>query len=90
MFNSLVANDEGIVKIVEGSVCKVMGTKTVGYRQRWNGAYSGGSLVCPGGTVQSNIRGVLNEEGYKIQVQQGVITVSHEKSLILKRKKCGG
>ena len=33
--------------------------------------------------------GVLDEEGYQIQVQQGIVTVSQEDRVILKDKKCG-
>jgi len=33
---------------------------------------------------------VLDEEGYRIQVQQGVVTVNQGDVVILEREKCGG
>ena len=57
LFNSLVAKEEGIVKMVDGSACEVIGTGTVKVTER-NSACSGGGLVCPGGTIQPNIHKV--------------------------------
>jgi len=56
LFNSLVAKEEEIAKMVDGLTCEVIDPGTVqGYRKRWDSACSGGSLVCPEGTVQSYI-----------------------------------
>jgi len=67
----LVAKEEGTAKMVDGSACKVIDTRTfsVTERERWDDACSRGGSVCPRGTLQSNIIRVLNEEGCRIQVQ---------------------
>ena len=61
-----------------------------GYRKRWDGAYSGGGLVCPRGTIHLISIRVLDEEGCQIQVQKGVVTVSQRNKVIEEREKCGG
>ena len=45
--NSLVAKEEGIVKMVDDSACEVIST----HRKRWDSACSGGGPICLGGTV---------------------------------------
>ena len=91
MFNSLVVKEEGTIKIVDGSTCKVISTGTI-------------NVTCKVETVRaleavwyiSEARcnlifiEVLDEEGYWIQVQQSVITVIQGDRVILEEEKCGG
>jgi len=87
MFKSLVVKVEGIVKIVDGSTCKVIDTGTV-------------NVTCRDGTVRAleavrhfleamSIR-VLDKEECRIKVHQGIVTVSQEDMVILKGEKCEG
>ena len=85
MFNFLVAKEERTVKMVEGSTCEVFGTGTI-------------IVTCRDGTVHvlelvryvSKARynlisiGGLDEEGCRIQVQQGIVTVSQGDRIVLK------
>jgi len=52
-----------------------------GYRKRW---------VCPGGSYNLISIRVLDEEECRIQMQQGIITVSQEDRVILEGEKCRG
>ena len=73
MFNSLVAKEEGIVKMVDGSACEVIDTRTVKVTERnrtvraleavWHVPEARYNLI--------SIR-VLDEERCQIQVQQSV------------------
>ena len=70
MNNSLVAKEEGIVKMVDGSACEVIGTGIAKVTEKdgmvrtlvavWYVSETRYNLI----TVR-----VLNEEGYQIQVQ---------------------
>ena len=52
LFNSLVAKEEEIAKMVDGLTCEVIDSGTVqGYRKRWNGVCFRGGSVCPKGTL---------------------------------------
>ena len=55
LFNSLVAKKEGIVRMVDGSACEVIGTGTVKVTERDGIVCCGGGPVCPEGKLQSNI-----------------------------------
>jgi len=89
--NSLVVQEEEIIKMVDGSNCEVIGSGTVKIIGR-------DGIVCAPEAVRYvpearynliSIR-VLNEEGCQVQVQQGVVTVSQGNKVILKREKLGG
>jgi len=55
LFNSLVAKEEEIVKMLNSSICEVIDTESQDYTKRWDGAYSGGGPIYLGGMLQSNI-----------------------------------
>ena len=67
--NSLVANEEGIVKMVDGSACEVIGTETVKVtgRDRTVHALEAVRYVQEAWYNLISIR-VLDEEGCRIQV----------------------
>jgi len=70
LFNSLVAKEKGIVKIVDSSVCEIIGTGTVKVTER-DGIVCALEAVCYVPKERYNlihIR-VLDKEGYRIQVQ---------------------
>ena len=46
---------KGIIKMVDDSACEFLYWDSQYYRKRWDIACSGGALICPGSTVQSNI-----------------------------------
>ena len=77
MLNSLVVKEQGTVKMVDGSACKVIGTGTVNIIGR-DGAVSALEAVWYVPEARYNIISirVLDEEGCRIQVQQGVVTVN--------------
>ena len=91
VFNSLVAKEEGIMKLVDGSACKVIGSGTV-------------NVTCRDGTVcaleavryvpeaQYNLISIriLDDEGCQIQVQHDIVTASQGDIGILKGEICGG
>ena len=83
--------EEGIVKMVDGSACEVIVTRTVKVTGR-DGTVRALEAVRFAPKAQYNLMfiRVLNEKGYQIQVQQGVITVSQGDRVILKGEKCGG
>jgi len=62
MFNSLVAKEEGTVKIVDDLSCKVIDTGK-SMLQVEMGLWCSGGGLCPRGMIQSNIIRVLDEEG---------------------------
>jgi len=85
MFNSLARKEEGIFKMVDNSTCKVIDTRTV-------------NVTCIDETVHALEAiwyslisiGLLDEKGYRTQVQQGVIMISQGDMIILKGEKCEG
>jgi len=91
LFNSLVAKDEGIVKMINGSTCKVIGTRTVKVIER-DGTMRALEAVryVPEACYNLISKRVLDEEGCRIQMQQGVVTVSQRDRVILEGEKCEG
>ena len=91
LFNSLIAKEEGIVKMVDGSACEVINTGAVKVTERDETvrALKAVRYVPEARYNLISIR-VFDEEGYRIQVQQGVITASQGDRVILKGEKCGG
>jgi len=91
LFNFLVANKEGIIKMVDGSACKVIGTMTIKVTER-DGIVRALEVVWYVLEARYNLIfiGVLDENGCRIQVQQGDVTVSQEDRIILEGEKCGG
>jgi hypothetical protein len=90
MFTSFVA-EEGTVRMVDGSTCRVMGTGTVKIKGK-DGTVRALAKVRYVPEARCNLisMGVLDEEGCRIQVQQGVVTVSHGSKVILEGEKCDG
>ena len=70
MFNSFVAKEEGIVKIVDSSACEVIGAGTVMVTGR-DGTVCALEAVWYVPKARYNLISirVLDEEGYRIQVQ---------------------
>ena len=77
--------------MVDDSVYKVIGIGTV-YVTGRNGTVHALEAVryVPESRYNLIFIRVLNEKGYQIQVQQGVITVSQGDRVILEGEKCGG
>ena len=77
--------------MVDGSACEVISTETVKVTGR-DGTLRTLEAVWYVSEARYNlifIR-VLDEEGYQIQVQQGIVTVSQGDRVILKGEKYGG
>ena len=91
LFNLLVAKEEGIVKMVNGSTCEVIGTGTVKIteRDKMVRALEAVQYVSEARYNLISIR-VLDEEGCRIQVQQGVVTISQVDRVIFEEEKFGG
>ena len=89
LFNSLVVKEEGIVKMVDGSTCEVIGTGTVKVTERDGAvrALEAVRYISEACYNQIFIR-VLNKKGYRIQVQQDVVTVNQGDGVILEGEKC--
>jgi len=70
LFNSLVAKEEGTVKIVDGSTCKIIDTGTIKVTKR-DGTMRALEAVWYVPEARYNLIsiGVLDEEGCRIQVQ---------------------
>ena len=77
--NSLVAKEEWIVKIVDGSTCEVIGTKTIKVTET-DGMMRALETVryVPEARYNVIFIRVLDEEGCRIQVQQGITTSAKE------------
>ena len=77
--------------MVDSSACEVISTRTVKVTRR-DGIVHALEAVRYVREAQYNLISirVLDEEGYHIQVQQGVVTVSQGNKVILKREKLGG
>ena len=90
MFNSLVAKEEGTVKMVDGSACEIISTGTINItcRDEMVRALEAVRHVLEARYNLISI-GVLDEEGCRIQVLQGVITVSKGDRIILEGEKHG-
>jgi len=86
MSNSLVAKEEEIVKMVDGSACKVI---KITCR---NGRCVLLEVVMYVPEARYNFISikVLDKEGCRIKVQQDVITISQGDKVILYGEKCGG
>ena len=91
LFNSLVANEEGIVKMVDGSACEVIGTGTVKVTER-DGTVRALETVMYVSEARYKLISirVLDKEGCLIKVQQGIVTVSQGDRVILEGEKCEG
>jgi len=91
MFNSLVANEEETVKMVNGSTCEIIGTKIINVTYR-DGTVHALKAVWYVSEVWYNLIfiGVLDKEGCLIQMQQGIAKISYRDMVILKGEKCGG
>ena len=91
MFNSLISKEEGTVKMVDGSTCKVIGTGTVKITGR-DGTVCALEAVryVPEAWYNLIFIRVLDEEGCRIQMQQDVVTVSQRGRVILEGEKCEG
>ena len=87
----MAAKKEETVKMVNGLACKVIDTGTVKVTER-DGTVRAleGVRYVPESRYNLISIGVLDEERCLIQVQQGVIIVSQEDRIILKREKCEG
>ena len=78
LFNSLVAKEEGIVKMADGSACEVIGTGTVKViEDRTVRALEVVWYVLEARYNLISIR-VLDKEGCRIQLQQGVAQSAKE------------
>jgi len=77
LFNSLVAKEKGIVKMVNGLACEVIGTGTIKVTER-DGTVSVLEAIRYVPETRYNIIStrVLDEKGCQIHVQQGIIIVS--------------
>ena len=77
--------------MVDGSVCKVIGTAIVKVTEK-DGTVHALEAVWYVPEARYNLIAikVLDEEGYQIQVQQGIVTVSKGDRIILEGKKCRG
>ena len=75
--NSLVAKEEGIIKMVDVSTCEVIGTGTVKVTER-DGTMCALKAVRYVSEARHNLISirVLDEKGCRIEGQQGVVTVS--------------
>jgi len=82
--NSLIVKEEGIVKVVDGSACEVIGTGTIKVTGR-DGTMRALEAVRYILEARYNLISIrmLDEEGCWIQVQQGVITASQGDRVIL-------
>jgi len=69
LFNSLIVKKEGIVKMVDGSACEVIGTRAIKVKEndRMVHALEAIQYVLQARYSLISIR-MLNEEGYQIQV----------------------
>ena len=85
----MVANEEGIIKMVDSSTCEVIGTVTVNVtgRDRTMRTLEAFQYFSE---IQYNLISLwmLNSEGCQVQVQLVVVTVSEEDRVILKGEKC--
>jgi len=90
MFNSLVVKEEGTIKMVDGSACEVISTRTVNVIKR-DGTMRALEVVRYVSDVRYNLISIemLDEEECRIQVQQDIITVSQGDGGILKGEKYG-
>ena len=70
MFNSLVAKEEGTVKMMDGSACEIIDTETIKIIER-DGTMRALEAVWYVSEVWYNLIsiGVLDEEGCRIRVQ---------------------
>ena len=77
--NSLVAKEEGTVKMVDGPTCEVISTRTVNVTVRYK-MVRALEVIQYVLEAQYNLIfiGVLDEEGCQIQVQQGVARLAKE------------
>jgi len=77
LFNSLISKEEGTNKMVDDSACEVIGTVTVKVTKR-DETVRALEVVRYVSEAWYNLIfiGVLDEEGYQIQVQQGIVTVN--------------
>ena len=91
LFNSLVAKEERIVKLADCSTCEVIGIGIVKVTER-DGIVRALEVVRYVLEVRYSLISirVLDEEGFQIQVQQGVVIVSQGEMVILEGEKCGG
>ena len=85
MFNSLVAKEDGTVKMVDGSACEIIGTGTE--RDETVRALEAVRYVPETRYNVISIR-VLDEERCQIQVQQEIVTVSQGDGVLLNGEKC--
>ena len=87
LFNSLIVKEEGTVKIVDGSACKIISTGTVKVTERDETVHAlEAVLYIPEARYNLISIRVLDEEGFWIQVQQGVVTVSQGGSNLERRE----
>ena len=85
------AKEEGTVKMVDGSVCKIIGTRTVKVIERDGMVHVlEAVLYIPEARYNLISICVLHKEGCRVQVHQGIITVSQGDRVILKGEKCEG
>ena len=85
------SKEEGTVKMVDGSVCKIIGTGTVKVIERDRMVHVlEAVLYIPEARYNLISICVLDEEGCRVQVNQGIITVSQGDRVILKGEKCEG
>ena len=68
LFNSLVANEEGTIKMMDGSACKVIGIGTVKITER-DETMRAQEAVRYVPEARYNLIRVLDEKGCQIQVQ---------------------
>ena len=77
MFNSLVAKEEGTVKMVDDSVCEIIGTGKVNITDIGETMHALEAVQYVQEAPYNLISiGVLDSEGCQITVKHGVITVS--------------
>ena len=90
-FSSFVHKKEKVVRLANGTVCRVHGEGTVHIAGN-DGAVHTLEEVQYAPKVCMNLisLGVLDQAGCEIQMHKGVITVSKESRVILHGKKCGG
>ena len=88
LFNSLVTKEEGTVKMVDSLASKVIDTGTIKITER-DETVRVLEAVQYVSEARYNLISIelLDEEGYHIQVQQSVVTVSQRDRVILEEEK---
>ena len=89
--NFLVAKEDGVVIMMDGSACEVIDTGTIKVIERDRMVHALKVVwYVPEARYNLISIGVLDKKGCQIQVQQGIVTVSQGDRVMLEREKYGG